>query len=171
MLQQGLVLLVQPCNLLVQPDKVPPGGPTDGRPDALVQPIPFLDPLANQLPASAQQLLQRLAFLLALGRTGVRGREHLAIAREHPGIQGVRLRLVAAGAREGAHPQRMGHLHGDAGRPEPAHQEPFIPAGGLAHRLRGPRAVHVSQQAANARVAVFEAMHGTFRNGYVQHGL
>ena len=62
---------------------MPPGGPTD----ALDQPVP--------LPTPAQPWLQLLAFLLALRRTGVRGRKHLAMAREHPGIQGVGLRLVA----------------------------------------------------------------------------
>jgi len=79
--------------------------------------------------------------------------------------------LVATGAREGTHPQGMGHLHREAGGPEAAHQEPFIPAGGLAHRLCGPCTGHVLQQAADARAAVGEAVHGTFRNGYVQHGL
>ena len=75
-LQQGLVRLVQPRDLPVEPGDVPPGEPTDGRADALVQPVPFLDPLIDELPASAQQLLQLLAFLIVLGRTGGRGREH-----------------------------------------------------------------------------------------------
>ena len=78
---------------------MPPGGPIDGRTDALVQPVPFPDPLIDPLPAPAQPLLQIPAFLPALRRTGIRGREHLAIAREHPGIQGVRPGLVATGAR------------------------------------------------------------------------
>ena len=83
---------------------MPPGGLTDGRTDALVQPNPFLDPLVHLWLVPAQSLLQHLTFPLAFGRTGVRGRKHLAIAREHLGIHGVHLRLVAAGTREGAHP-------------------------------------------------------------------
>ena len=62
-------------------------------------------------------------------------------------------------AREGTHPQGMGHLHREAGGPEAAPQEPFIPAGGLAHRLCGPCTGHVLQQAADARAAVGEAVH------------
>ena len=43
--------------------------------------------------------------------------------------------------------------------------------GGLTHRLCGPRTGPVLQQAADARTAVCEAVHGTFRNGYVPQSL
>ena len=65
----------------------------------------------------------------------------------------------------------MGHLHSDAGGPEAVRQEPFLSAGGLTHSLCSPRTVHVLQPAAKARTAVSEAVHGTFRHGYVLHGL
>ena len=52
-----------------------------------------------------------------------------------------------------------------------AHQQPFIPAGGLAHRLCGPCTDPVLQQAADARAAVGEAVHGTCRHGYVPQSL
>ena len=67
-LPQGLV---QPRDRLVEPGYVLPGGPTDDRTDALVHPVPFLDPLSDPLPTPAQPLLQLLTFLFALRRTGV----------------------------------------------------------------------------------------------------
>ena len=74
-------------------------------------------------------------------------------------------------AREGAHPWWMGYLHSEAGGAEVAHQEPFLPAGALPHRLCGPRTGPMLQQSADARIAVFEAAYGTFRHGHVPQGL
>jgi len=63
---EGSTALPQGLVRLVEPGHVSSGGLTDGRTDALVQPVPCLDPLVNPLPAPAQPLLQRLAFLLVL---------------------------------------------------------------------------------------------------------
>ena len=55
-LQQSLVLLIQPCYLLVEPTDMPLGRLTDGGPYALIPPVPFLDPLFETWPAPTQPL-------------------------------------------------------------------------------------------------------------------
>ena len=82
----------------------------------------------------------------------------------------LRTRLCAVGPRPtGGLPCALGTVA--VGGPEAAHQKPFIHAGGFTHRLGGPRTAPVLQQAADARTAVCEAMHGTCPNDYVPQGL
>ena len=82
----------------------------------------------------------------------------------------LRTRLCAVGPRPtGGLPCALGTVA--VGGPEAAHQKPFIHTGGFTHRLCGPRTTPVLQQAADARTAVCEAVHGICPNDYVPQDL
>ena len=134
MLQQFLVLLIQPLYLPVKPADVPPDRLSDAPTYALIQSVALPHPLLHKLATPAQQLPQLLAIRIRFRLRRVRLSEHHAVAGQYLGIKRVGLRLVAARTGESAHPDRMRHIYADRRLPQSADHKTFIPTGGLAYR-------------------------------------
>ena len=105
--QRRLVLPVQSSNLLLQPSDVAFGRFDYGGGNTLVQSAQFLNSLVHQ-PPPPQQVPQFLAFRFQLRL--IRIRKHSAVVGQHLGVLGVGFGFVAAGPREGAHLNRVGHV-------------------------------------------------------------